>query len=215
MLVLALETSERTGSIALVRDEALLEEALLEPGKGHGARLLAAVDALLRRQGVAIGDIDRFAASAGPGSFTGVRVGLGTARALAWSLGKPVVALPSLLVLAHNVRGALAAPVMDACKGEVYGALYDGEVELVAPSVAAPERWRETVLAAAASRPTVFFGSGTATFQDVFGPGGADPSAHAATLGRLAARAREPLPAAVARYVRPSEAELKHGLRNR
>ena len=211
MLVLALETSERTGSIALVRDAALIEEAPLEGDRGHGARLLVAVDALLRRHGLTAADVDLFAASAGPGSFTGVRVGLGTARALAWSLGKPATALPSLRVLAENVRGALAAPVLDACKGEVYGALYDDGVELLPPSVSAPDRWKDTVLAAAAGRPVVFYGSGTATFEALFGPGGADPRIHAAALGLLAARAMENLPPPIPRYVRASEAEIKFG----
>ncbi len=217
MLVLAVDTSGRIGSVALARDSKLLVERFFEPARGHGGRLLAEIDEVLRSEGPAPGDVDLFAACAGPGSFTGVRVGLATVNALAWSLGRPVTAFDSLAVLARNVSMGFAAPVLDARKGEVYGALYevtdDGFQEVIASSVSEPRAWRDRVSSAA--KDVTWLGSGVAAYPDVFEDGGVDHRVRASQLALLAEAAyhRDPaaLPTAAPRYIRPSEAEVKFG----
>ncbi|MFT7622413.1 MAG: tRNA threonylcarbamoyladenosine biosynthesis protein TsaB [Myxococcota bacterium] len=225
MLTLAVETAGRTGSVALVRDDEIVEQRFMEPARGHGGLLLAEIDALLTGHNLKPADLDLFAACAGPGSFTGVRVGLATAKALAWALGKPVAGLQSLEVLAHNaldpgIAPGIVAPVLDARKREVYGSAYrlDGSaLTLIVPAVVEPpSRFLARVTEAAGGAVVHWLGSGTAEYADVFGSSALDGRIHAGILGRLAARTYaeqgvEGLAAPVARYVRPSEAEVKFG----
>ena len=105
----------------------------------HSARLLRSIDQLLKLASWDITDIGGFAAPAGPGSFTGIRVGLSTIKALSFASGKPVAAVSSLAALAVKLRdtgGRLLCPLIDAKKSEVYAALYDssgGKLEDVIP----------------------------------------------------------------------------------
>jgi tRNA threonylcarbamoyl adenosine modification protein YeaZ len=145
-LTLALDTSHRTGSVAVARGEVLLGEIVFDASDTHSATLLPAVDACLRIAGVLLGGIDRFAVSSGPGSFTGLRIGLATVKAFAAVNRRPVVAVASLEVLAAAIpfsRHPVLA-LIDARRGEVYGALYDtGEgapVELTPPFSCRPAR---------------------------------------------------------------------------
>src|SRR6266536_2270706 len=101
MLTLALDTTADDGSIALARDGCIAEEALIHAPRGFSQVLFGEIEALLGRQGVALRDIDLFAAASGPGSFTGVRVGLSAVKGLAEVLGKRVVAVSNLEALAE------------------------------------------------------------------------------------------------------------------
>lgn len=127
MLILAVDTTTPTGSVALLREGALLGQSDMAPPAAHSARLLRTVDGLLTRHGTTIREIEAFAVAAGPGSFTGIRIGLSAVKALAFASGRPVAPVSSLAALAAKAAGAgtgLVAPVIDAKKGEVYAALF-------------------------------------------------------------------------------------------
>ena len=126
MRILALETATLAGSAALLDGERLVGETLLDIALTHSERLLAMVDRLLKDCGWSVAALDGLAVSIGPGSFTGLRIGVATAKGLAFALGLPVAAVPTLDALAWNLpfAGASVCPVLDARKGEVYLALY-------------------------------------------------------------------------------------------
>jgi tRNA threonylcarbamoyladenosine biosynthesis protein TsaB len=137
MRLLALDTTTGCGSVALLENTRLLAEINAESGLTHSARLLRAVDYLLKKNGLEIGDLDGFAVAAGPGSFTGIRIGLSTIKAFAFASRKPAAPVSSLAALALKLRetsGRLFCPFLDAKKQEVYAALFetrDGELKPV------------------------------------------------------------------------------------
>ncbi len=161
MLVAAIDTTARTGSYALVRDGHVLAVASGDPNRPHAERLPAAIVDLLTSQRLHLSDVDVFAVAAGPGSFTGLRIGIATIQGLALALNKPAVGVSTLDALGRAVlpqldatRPRLAAWV-DARRGEVYASLYIGHPDAGGtrldladgPLVAAPAevlaRWRE------------------------------------------------------------------------
>jgi tRNA threonylcarbamoyladenosine biosynthesis protein TsaB len=129
--ILAVDTTGEFGSIALSDGGRLLEEAALHSPEGFGHVLFDEILALLGRHGVSVADLDGFASAAGPGSFTGVRVGLTAVKGLAEATGRKVVAVSNLEALAWFGSRPLRAVVMDARRGEVYGAVYDADLRLV------------------------------------------------------------------------------------
>jgi tRNA threonylcarbamoyladenosine biosynthesis protein TsaB len=171
MIVLGLDTSTRATVVGLLLDGDSLLQARDDPEgeerPGHATRLLPLADALLSEAGLVWGDVERIAVGVGPGTFTGLRIGVATARGLAQSLGVDLLGVSSLRALAHAaIRGAaeeLAAgggalagepaganvareerasagllPVIDARRGEVFAAAYRGDTELIAPAPLAP-----------------------------------------------------------------------------
>ena len=145
-LILALDTTHEHGSIALVRGDELVEEMSLHAPDGFAHVIYGHLAMLLERHGVKPAGMDCFASASGPGSFTGVRVGLACIKGLAEAVGKPAVAVSNLQALASLGRGRLRAPLIDARRGEIYGAVYDAAGALVTPEVVAPmEDWRKTL----------------------------------------------------------------------
>jgi tRNA threonylcarbamoyladenosine biosynthesis protein TsaB len=133
--LLAIDTTSEFGSIALVDGDRVLEEVALHSPDGFAHVLFAEIEALLARHNFKIADIEGFAAAAGPGSFTGVRVGLTAAKGLAEATGRKVVAVSNLQALAGFGTKPLRAAVIDARRGEIFGAVYDADLLLVAPEV--------------------------------------------------------------------------------
>ena len=133
MVILALDTTTPTGSVALARDSQLLECRVGDPARTHGERLPGEIISLLEHHEMTPAAIDLYAVCAGPGSFTGLRVGLATVQALALVHARSVIAVPSLEALAYGailVSSQPAGPVrvgawMNAHRGEVFAALYD------------------------------------------------------------------------------------------
>jgi tRNA threonylcarbamoyladenosine biosynthesis protein TsaB len=132
MLILALDTTTRAGSLALASDGRLLEVAEGDPGLTHAARLPGGILDLLARHHLTLGDIDLYGVATGPGSFTGLRIGIATIQGLAFAHGRLVVGVSALDALAEAAGPGAdggGAPVrraawMDAQRGEVYGRLY-------------------------------------------------------------------------------------------
>lgn len=126
MRILAVDTTTPRGSLAVVGEEGVLAEARVLTAEGHSRWLLPAIDALLRGLGIQALDLDGFAVSTGPGSFTGLRVGISTVQGLALASGRPCVGRVALDVLAGQVVSSARTVValMDAFRGEVYSAEY-------------------------------------------------------------------------------------------
>lgn len=126
MNILAIETSTLTGSIALLADQEVKGEITLSVSIQHSERLMPAIDQLLKDAATDISGIDLFAVATGPGSFTGLRIGIAAAQGLALARDKPVIGVPTLQALAMNglFFTGLIVPVLNAFRGEVYRGLY-------------------------------------------------------------------------------------------
>jgi tRNA threonylcarbamoyladenosine biosynthesis protein TsaB len=218
MRVLALETSTLAGGVALVDGERLVAEYVLDVSVTHSERLMAAVDRVLADARWAPRDLEGLAVSIGPGSFTGLRIGVSTAKGLAWALGVPIAAVPTLDAMAAVLAWAAlpVCPVLEARRGEVYASLYrhdgDGlrrEWDYLALS---PEE-----LAARLTEPTLLIGDGAAAITSPHArrpppPRRVPSPACVAVLGRERLRLGDSVGAAelTPLYLRPSQAELRH-----
>lgn len=141
MIILALDATAIASSVAILRDGVCLCKAQNLDGNTHSCTLLPTVGRLLKQTGLSIGDIDLFAASAGPGSFTGVRIGAATLKGLAFGQNKPCVPVSALHALAYNLRGTdgLVCALMDARRGQFYTATFgieNGRVTRLTPDAA-------------------------------------------------------------------------------
>ncbi|MCM3878854.1 MAG: tRNA (adenosine(37)-N6)-threonylcarbamoyltransferase complex dimerization subunit type 1 TsaB [Vicinamibacterales bacterium] len=150
MLVLALDTTTRHGSVALAHDGAIIDANVGDPAVTHGQRLPGDLTRLLDRRALHVRDIDLFAVAAGPGSFTGLRIGIATMQGLALANGRHIVGISALDALRHASGGeggsGELAVWMDAHRGEVFSALYRGTSVVEGPTVEKPsdilQRWR-------------------------------------------------------------------------
>jgi len=144
--ILAIDTTGSFGSLALVEDNSVIEEIALASPDGFAHVLFGEIERLLARHALALNQIDVFAAASGPGSFTGVRVGLTAVKGLAEATGRKVVAVSNLQALASFGTRALRAVVIDARRGEIYGAVYDAALNLVCDEVVIPhDAWLATL----------------------------------------------------------------------
>ena len=126
MKILAIDTSTDYLSLAILKDSRLLERFHKKAGRRHSILLVPMIDKLLKKARLKIKDIDCFAISVGPGSFTGLRIGVTVVKALAYALKKPIIAVPTLDVIAYKALGSkgVICPVLDARKNKVYACLY-------------------------------------------------------------------------------------------
>ena len=141
MKILALDSTAKVASVAVCEDGLLLGEYTVNNGNTHSETLLPMVESLLGLLSLSVDDIDAFALTAGPGSFTGVRIGAATVKGLAFASGKPCVGVSTLEALARtpSVVNGLVCPVMNARRNQVYTALFrakDGRLERLMPDSA-------------------------------------------------------------------------------
>jgi tRNA threonylcarbamoyladenosine biosynthesis protein TsaB len=234
MLILALDSSTSLGSVALVRHGALVAEYTLSVRRTHAERLLPAVGQILADAGLAPVDLDALAVTTGPGSFTGLRIALATAKGLAYALNRPAVGVSTLKALAFGVAGWAdwVCPLLDARRGEAYAALYrtlpGGGVERSSDYLARslPAILDELERVAPAGRVALVGDAvplHSALLRErlreraVF-PGEAVAGLRAAWVGALAAERlgrgeSDPLDKLVPLYVRPPEAEVRWAAR--
>lgn len=127
-IVLAVDTTTPAGGVALLRGTRLLTEINRDSPATFSERLLPSIEFALCANGLKIQDVEGFAVAAGPGSFTGIRIGLSTIKSFAYASGKPVAAVSTLSALAHKLRyppNRLICPFLDAKKSEIYAALFE------------------------------------------------------------------------------------------
>jgi tRNA threonylcarbamoyladenosine biosynthesis protein TsaB len=166
MLVLALDTTTRQGSVALAREGSLLASGAGDPAIAHGARLPGDLARLLDAHGLRIGDVDLFAVAVGPGSFTGLRIGIATMQGLALGNGKPLAGVSALDAIHDAVSVSDVAVWMDAGRGQVFSAIYKSddisEAALVDKPAAILARWAgERML------PRTYAGDGAIAYADL------------------------------------------------
>ncbi|HXW04898.1 MAG TPA: tRNA (adenosine(37)-N6)-threonylcarbamoyltransferase complex dimerization subunit type 1 TsaB [Vicinamibacterales bacterium] len=222
-MVLSLDTTSRAGSAALIVDGVVRVQHSGDPALTHGQRLPGDLMQVLGRGGATPQQVDLLALAAGPGSFTGLRVGIAAMQGLAMALDRRVVPIPTLEALAH-AAGSGEGPVgvwMDAQRGEVFAALYDEDARglhmLVDGTALSPEdtieRWRDRLGAG----PVRFIGDGAVRHASRLLPAvpaatiidPAPPLAGVIGLLAAAAPARAVLPHAIVPvYIRRPDAEL-------
>ncbi len=224
MKILAINTSSASGSIAIIDGNGrLVAEITSCPAGPHSRWLLKSVSVLLESVNHRIEEVGLFAADVGPGSFTGIRIGVSTIKGLAWPLNKKVAGVSSLKALALNLSysGNPVCPMLDARKGEVYAALYrpnNGRMEeLINESAIRPSELFDKINGLNAG-PVVFLGSGLDIYgneviKNVKGAQIAPAELWHIRASNIAFLAREATPLAPEElspvYLRKSEAELK------
>lgn len=129
MKILAVDTSSSVAAVAVMDNMALLGEYFINHKKTHSQRLMPMVKEIMDSLEITPEDIDIYAASSGPGSFTGLRIGITTIKAIAYAVQKPVISIPTLDALAFNIplSQSLVCPIMDARNEQVYTAIYKWE----------------------------------------------------------------------------------------
>ncbi|MGE1145003.1 tRNA (adenosine(37)-N6)-threonylcarbamoyltransferase complex dimerization subunit type 1 TsaB [Bacillus pumilus] len=129
MTILAIDTSNHTLGIALVKNSTVIGESITYLKKNHSVRAMPTVEALMKECGVAPSELSKIVVAKGPGSYTGVRIGVTIAKTLAWTLSIPISAVSSLETLAANGQyfDGWISPLFDARRGQVYTGLYTFE----------------------------------------------------------------------------------------
>ena len=216
-LILAVDTTHEVGSLALLRGQDLIEEVWLHSPEGFGPILFGRLEELLARHAVKLVDVDLFAAASGPGSFTGVRIGLAAIKGLAEATAKPAIPVSNLAAIAQYGSASLRAVVLDARRGEVYGAVYDSGGRLVGAETVMPfPEWLRSLPEGSLEFVALDFSPFAAALEGTRFAGAAvttAPRALASAVGRIAGerwRAGEVGDSAgiEANYVRRSDAEL-------
>src|SRR4030042_994478 len=225
MKVLGIDASTSCGSVGLIDDEWIISEYLLNIPVTHSERLLGTIELILKETRFTIGDLDGWTISLGPGSFTGLRIGVSTVKGLALATRKPVMGVSTLDVLASQISSTpyLICPILDARKGEVYTAFYrygEGN-DLKRQSV--HQAIKPEDLIKKIQERTIFIGDGVRTYGEylrnslaalaIFPPTFLNVihGSGVAKLGLELLRKGEQLDLAnfTPLYVRPSEAEMK------
>ena len=163
MLCLTLDTTTPGGSCAVALDGAVIRELSGDPARPHDARLPGDLMRLLDEAHIDLSTIDVYAVATGPGSFTGLRIGIATMQGLAFAAGKPLIGISGFDALARTVHGAPAvATWVDAWRGEVFAARYERDIEVDPPSVEKPD-----AVLARITAPTLFVGDAVPVYADV------------------------------------------------
>lgn len=227
MKILGIDTATQVAGIGIVDETGVLAESWLNTGKTHSQRLLPLMDSLLKNSEITWGEIYGLAVTVGPGSFTGLRIGLATVQGLTQVLHKPVVGIVSLDALVQNLAGVpgLLCPILDARKNEVYTALYRSEenrmIQLSPYRAVNPEVLMKELLSS--EERVTFLGDAVPVFRNLISDS-LKERASFAPLTRNLLRAGEVAGLGLKRfhqgqeinsfeikpfYLRPSEAEVK------
>jgi len=225
MKVLGIDTSTSCGSVGLIDDGEVISDYLLNIPVTHSERLLGAIEFILRETRCPIGNVDGWAISIGPGSFTGLRIGVSTVKGLAFATGKPVAGVSTLDVLASQVTPTshLICPILDARKKEVYTAFYRYEGGNFLKRQSNYQAIRPEDLVKKIKEHTIFLGDGLKTYGDfllnslpslaIFPPVPLNIS-HGSMVAKLGSEFLQKgecldLSNFTPLYIRPSEAEMK------
>lgn len=227
MRILAIDTSTQAGGVAILEDGRLLVEFILNVTSTHSRRILSSIDTALKNTDFSLHEIDAFAVGAGPGSFTGLRIGAATIKGLAYSLSKPVIGISSLLALAMNAMCSPIdiRPVMVSRKDEFYTALFKaGTNGLIRLEEDTPLSTQEII--SRIDKPTYLIGNGLLKYGELFTEDNKEsavlghPSHHQirpstiAFLGGLEFMSGKTIKAGdfIPSYIKRSDAEIKRGV---
>ncbi|MBI2411656.1 MAG: tRNA (adenosine(37)-N6)-threonylcarbamoyltransferase complex dimerization subunit type 1 TsaB [Deltaproteobacteria bacterium] len=173
MNILAIDTSSPSGSIALFSDNRLVAELTVSEAGVHAEWLLKSIDSFLSSLNRSISEVDLFAVTNGPGSFTGIRIGVSAVKGLAWSAGKKAAGVSTLKALSMNLPYSArpVCAVLDARKGEVYSALFDlsggGIKELMPEAALSPQALVDALASLSLPSPPIFIGDGLKVYGDL------------------------------------------------
>lgn len=170
MNILAIDTAGRTAAVAVLRDDTLLYECNANTGLTHSETLLPMVDAALKACGLRCKDIDLYGVTAGPGSFTGLRIGLSAVKGMAFDRNVPCAGVSTLEALAFGINSeGTVVGALDARRGQVYWAGFDlASHERLTPDTAAPVETLEKFVAHC-KKPLIFVGDGAGLCYNRFG----------------------------------------------
>jgi tRNA threonylcarbamoyladenosine biosynthesis protein TsaB len=225
MRILGIDTSSPTGSVALVDNDDVISESLLNSSKNYSDKLLIEVDAVLNSSKTKLNQIDGFVITTGPGSFTGLRVGMSLLKGLILATQKPFASVNTLDAYAETVQPGPYAicPVLDARKKEVYTALYNSKNGLCVRET--PDKAITPMeLCDQIKKPTAFVGNGLVAYRELLSSRLRKKYMHNAPLKKLTVAASAVLIASrnfkknlqnnldslTINYIRPSEAELNY-----
>ncbi|MBX3481738.1 MAG: tRNA (adenosine(37)-N6)-threonylcarbamoyltransferase complex dimerization subunit type 1 TsaB [Caulobacter sp.] len=213
MALLAVDTCLDACSAALLDGEAVLAARSEPMPRGHQERLAPMVAELMAEAGLAFDQLDRVAATVGPGSFTGLRVGLAFAKGISQALSIPLIGVGSLPALAAGRPGFVCAAI-DARRGQIYLQAFRDGAALMAPDALAVETAGARLAELADGEAALLVGSGAPLLAPVM-PGAAveiPPGPDPVAVGRLALSARDPAPPARPLYLRTPDAKLPGGI---
>jgi tRNA threonylcarbamoyladenosine biosynthesis protein TsaB len=168
MRILAVDTATKSCSVGVVENETVLGEITKVGEQTHSKHLLEMVHAVIGEAGLTLSELDGFAVTRGPGSFTGLRIGISSIKGLALALNRPVVGISSLQTLAQQIAPTshLIYPLIDARKGEVYTSIYRFDKGALRPAheekVSAPQEVVQNI-----HSPSIFVGSGAVLYRDL------------------------------------------------
>lgn len=173
MYILAIETTGASASVAVISEAGLLGMASSEERLNHLQNLMTMTNALLEERELAIGDITGIAVSEGPGSFTGIRIGVSTARGLAQALNIGVIPVPTLKAFVYNLENfkGIVCPVFDARREQIYGGAFSWNadeteiLERVAGAAYCLQDFLDRLEKEATGEEILFFGDGTAVYE--------------------------------------------------
>lgn len=221
MKILAIDTATKAASAAIVASDGIVGEIGLNIGKTHSQKFLPGVEQLLALCDMTLADMDGFAVTIGPGSFTGVRIGLATAKAWGYGLDKPIVGINTLDALAGNGDCKYICPILDARRNEFYCALYESGKRIWDYQALSPMQLAENLQAV--DGVIEFVGDAVPSYLAFFAerlrekayfPNSSQQVFMAASLGEIALQKLEQGDVSTAFtiqpfYLRASEAELK------
>ncbi len=166
MNILAIDTATSSLSAAIANQDQIIAQFALDVGKTHSASFLPMLDSMLINSGLKISDMDAIAVTVGPGSFTGLRIGVATAKAWGQLLGIPLLAVNSLEAMAEATGSdGLVCPIFDARRDEVYTALFDRHQRILPDRAVAPQQLADEL--AAYDRPVLMAGDGLKSYQQI------------------------------------------------
>ena len=177
MLVLSLDTTTKATSCAVARDGVVLNEERIDPTRQLALQLPGALRDILDLSAIALEEVDAFAVATGPGSFTGLRIGIATMQGLAFGQGRPLIGISGLTALravaSPAFLGSRIATWVDAWRGDVYATLFEDGRQVGEPVVARPVDLLDAMLARSGSRllanDITFIGDGAETYRDLIG----------------------------------------------
>lgn len=186
MIILAISTSSNICSVSLLEDDKCIQELNISDVKTHSENLMPLIDELLKTSNISLDNISLIACDNGPGSFTGIRIGIATVKALSEAKNIPVITCSSLEALSYNIDNYTGhiCSIIDAKNNQVYAGIFNSKHDLIGDYIA--DTFEKTIEMCNKYPDIIFVGSGTDTYKDVLRNYGLDNVLHAKNVGKCA-----------------------------